>query len=642
MAVGIDVELMHEYYDETTNTSTVTATVVIDYTKGSYNGYSPSGTLVVNGQSYDFNSNFNYENGQQISQNGSVVAYTTTITVPHNDDGSKTVYASATFDTGISSGTVSTSNALTLPNGTGSGSGSGSGGGSTGGDSGDGDGSGSGSGGGGVIYNPEEDWWLGTGNAHPHPDYEPTYHKIYIDQGEHTTVIVACGGAKLNDGDSTTLGSAQVFYRVDDGYSIDIHTIDGKTFNNGDKISFSFYDTRIIQTRAKKNEERFHTNISNHSNHQIYECYLDNGTNWVPYTPYICVENIYERNGLFEATVNAPYSESNAYGVILRNKPNRDAVEVSNLPNGLKIGINSIAISEYGGEVWMNTTCKTYDGLCNGWLPAQYLDFVIYGIVNNEYGAYLYSDTSVDSAYYLNLDYGFELNISELKAVDELIWGRTLIKNADGYNISGYVKISDIGMKPERVLEWVPCVYKKKTYPVSYLFKNGTTYYPLVTVKDDYDRDILSGSGIGGAVQIENNMLKYYVNNRYYDEFRTYFATEEKFSAVKLYENKYICIWVGNLDADLYIGLKRANNVADKVSIHHAMHLTPDDSNKLFYADLSSLFLYGDYYFAFGTDGAQFYEDNLYIRGICLFNEIEEGMIYKPLNSVLKDEDRIG
>lgn len=249
MAVSLDVDLSQSSYDAATNTSTVTATVIVNHTAGSYNGYNPSGTLVVNGQSYDFNSNFNYADGGPISTNGSTVAYTTTITVPHNDDGTADVYASATFDSGVSSGTV-VKYAGTVLTGSGSGS-SGSGSGSGSGESGSGSGSESGGSGSGS----------GSGND---PTYNPGPYTISVSKSDAVELLI-----RKENGEIVLPGSAVplrttlcISCKAKEGYRISTFQINNVKYNTDYDIWITISTNTTIVAKALREDESYRVNIS--------------------------------------------------------------------------------------------------------------------------------------------------------------------------------------------------------------------------------------------------------------------------------------------------------------------------------------------------------------------------------------------
>lgn len=117
MAVWLTMSLSQGIPNETTRTNTVTATVIVHYSGGSYNGNSPSGMVTIDGQSSSFSCNFNYAGigqGAVTTGTGSVVAAITTVTVSYGSSTTKTVYASASFASGTASGTVTTSSSINL------------------------------------------------------------------------------------------------------------------------------------------------------------------------------------------------------------------------------------------------------------------------------------------------------------------------------------------------------------------------------------------------------------------------------------------------------------------------------------------------------------------------------------------------
>lgn len=129
MAVWLSLSLSQGTPNVTARTNTVTASVKVHYSDGSFNGNSPSGTLTINGQSFSFTCNFNYAGigqGAASTGTGSVTACTRTVTVSYGSSSTKTVSASASFASGTGSGTVSASDSISLtPISSGGGSGGG-------------------------------------------------------------------------------------------------------------------------------------------------------------------------------------------------------------------------------------------------------------------------------------------------------------------------------------------------------------------------------------------------------------------------------------------------------------------------------------------------------------------------------------
>lgn len=110
MAVWITLSLSESNVDIQDNQSKVTADLVCHWDSGSWNAMSPPGYITIAGTKYNFNSSFN--TGQTASGSSTIATKSKTIT--HNSDGSKTVSVQASFSTGVSSGTVTTSKSITL------------------------------------------------------------------------------------------------------------------------------------------------------------------------------------------------------------------------------------------------------------------------------------------------------------------------------------------------------------------------------------------------------------------------------------------------------------------------------------------------------------------------------------------------
>lgn len=109
MAVTLGITINESSYDEETNTSLVTVCVVANFTTGSYNATgNASGTLYINDVPYTFRATFNSDQ----AESGSEVIYLTTVAVDLSV--TNVVNCRATFNTGVSSGTISASNSLTL------------------------------------------------------------------------------------------------------------------------------------------------------------------------------------------------------------------------------------------------------------------------------------------------------------------------------------------------------------------------------------------------------------------------------------------------------------------------------------------------------------------------------------------------
>lgn len=111
MAVSLSIGISQNSQSIENNTSNVTVVVYASWTYGSHNQLQKSGSVTIDGTTYSFTSSFNY-NG---TSSGSQAIWSGTVNVAHNTDGTKTLSCSASYVTGVSSGTIyaSTSVALT-------------------------------------------------------------------------------------------------------------------------------------------------------------------------------------------------------------------------------------------------------------------------------------------------------------------------------------------------------------------------------------------------------------------------------------------------------------------------------------------------------------------------------------------------
>lgn len=107
MAVSSNISITQNSQNIANNKSNITARVQVTTTGESYNEYSKPGTCTINGTSYDFSHNIPYQ--------ATTTIFEKTLDVAHDSNGEKTVYASFSFQTGISAGTItgSTSKKLT-------------------------------------------------------------------------------------------------------------------------------------------------------------------------------------------------------------------------------------------------------------------------------------------------------------------------------------------------------------------------------------------------------------------------------------------------------------------------------------------------------------------------------------------------
>lgn len=113
MAVSISISITQNSQNVANNTSNVTVTVKCSWTNGSHNALvnasgipQAKGWVKINGTSYDFASTFNTGKTSSGSQ---TICTKSNLTIPHNSDGTKTLSCSASYTTGVSSGTVTAS-----------------------------------------------------------------------------------------------------------------------------------------------------------------------------------------------------------------------------------------------------------------------------------------------------------------------------------------------------------------------------------------------------------------------------------------------------------------------------------------------------------------------------------------------------
>lgn len=112
MAVSISISIAQNSQNISNNTSNVTVSVTAKWTYGSWNGTGQcTGTVTIDGDDYDF-SGITFNTGKTTS--GSQVIMTKTVNVEHNSDGTKKLDCSASFVTGVSSGTVTATASKTL------------------------------------------------------------------------------------------------------------------------------------------------------------------------------------------------------------------------------------------------------------------------------------------------------------------------------------------------------------------------------------------------------------------------------------------------------------------------------------------------------------------------------------------------
>lgn len=110
MAVKISLSIKQNSQSNSGRTSNVTVTLRCSWTYGSWNHLSPSGSVTINGDKYTFSKSFNPNR----TNSGSQELYSKTLNILHGTDGKKTLSCSASFATGVSSGTVKASASKTL------------------------------------------------------------------------------------------------------------------------------------------------------------------------------------------------------------------------------------------------------------------------------------------------------------------------------------------------------------------------------------------------------------------------------------------------------------------------------------------------------------------------------------------------
>lgn len=110
MAVSLSIGITQNSQSIENNTSNVTVVVYASWTYGSHNQLQKSGSVTIDGTTYSFTSSFNY-NG---TSSGSQAVWSGTVNVAHNTDGTKILSCSASYVTGVSSGTVYASGSKAL------------------------------------------------------------------------------------------------------------------------------------------------------------------------------------------------------------------------------------------------------------------------------------------------------------------------------------------------------------------------------------------------------------------------------------------------------------------------------------------------------------------------------------------------
>lgn len=111
MALSLSISTSQGTQSVANNTTKLTVNVNISWTYGSYDHYGSSKYVTINGKTYYFSS---VKINPNRTSSGSQTLYSTTVTIPHNADGTKTVSIYASVTTATSSGTVTASRSVTL------------------------------------------------------------------------------------------------------------------------------------------------------------------------------------------------------------------------------------------------------------------------------------------------------------------------------------------------------------------------------------------------------------------------------------------------------------------------------------------------------------------------------------------------
>ena len=110
MAVTLTMSYKVNSQSVANNTSNISVYVNVKWTGGSYNALQKSGWCKIDGTTYNFTSSFN--TGRTSS--GQQTIFTKTVNVSHDSEGKKKLQCSASYTTGVSSGTISASFAADL------------------------------------------------------------------------------------------------------------------------------------------------------------------------------------------------------------------------------------------------------------------------------------------------------------------------------------------------------------------------------------------------------------------------------------------------------------------------------------------------------------------------------------------------
>lgn len=111
MAVSIVIDIRQNSQSIANNTTNVTVRVNAKWTGGSFNQSQKSGWVKIDGTRYTFTAPFNTE----MTNGGNCNLYSKTLDIKHEPDGTKTLACSASYESGVSSGTVGASASVALP-----------------------------------------------------------------------------------------------------------------------------------------------------------------------------------------------------------------------------------------------------------------------------------------------------------------------------------------------------------------------------------------------------------------------------------------------------------------------------------------------------------------------------------------------
>ena len=326
MAVWLSMDMSYVGAGDNANTSKVAVSVTVHWSSVSYNGYSPPVTVSIDGVSDTEYVSFNTGKTSSGSQN----IYYKYWNVGHDSSGSaRTVYGSASYDTGTASGTVSASASVSLP-AIGE-----SGGGDSGGDSGGDEDTyyqiiTSGSGFSVSVTSIGEEgnypyYKYGTtlkilvsasdgydivscyidgesttykeltmyGDVYVNVETELVPYSLSISEGTGSTVTVTRNGTTLSVNDPIYYNEKlTITFGTETGYSLATHTVNGSEFTSGSShtvtgnvaIVATATATATLTGTAHIDGAEYTGCIEDGTTWYEYEAYIDNGTTWEVYT----------------------------------------------------------------------------------------------------------------------------------------------------------------------------------------------------------------------------------------------------------------------------------------------------------------------------------------------------------------------